>query len=347
MRSIRELAQTLSKSILAAMQQQFSHDRQLQKQVVVTLHGEPVDQQTLTISQMGLQTYLKYGESWKHKEKWSTLRDSMPANFSLDPQGFFVLYKENDANPIATVAAVKNEQKKVAYIGFYITRLDMRGRGYGWHLYEYVQADLERRGYVIGLNCFESMTPMYEKANFQKVTTDIVYKTETSPASSLSETGICVRNFADISDDRQLDALIAYDAKIFGNSRRNFLILMLSGEDTQCVVAYDDNQIKGYAISKERVLPPAKAGAGHAGSRVGPFYAENDRVAKVLLNEITRVSNLPVFMDTQMSYCSEVAAMLSQGVFSKVVSLDRCYRGRAPKPDSRVYGNTSLAFSHL
>src|SRR3990167_1613835 len=113
MRSIRELAQTLSKSILAAMQQQFSHDRQLQKQVVVTLHGEPVDQQTLTISQMGLQTYLKYGESWKHKEKWSTLRDSMPANFSLDPQGFFVLYKENDATPIATVAAVKNEQKKL------------------------------------------------------------------------------------------------------------------------------------------------------------------------------------------------------------------------------------------
>ena len=65
---------------------------------------------------------------WAAAEGWNPGLADAACFATVDPQGFFI--GELDGEPAATVSCV-NYDARFAFLGFYIVREDLRGRGYG------------------------------------------------------------------------------------------------------------------------------------------------------------------------------------------------------------------------
>src|ERR1700730_8692254 len=84
---------------------------------------------------------------WAAAEGWNPgLAD--PACFvTVDPEGFLV--GELDGAAAASISVI-NYAGRFSFLGFYIVRKDLRGRGYGWRIW---QAGMARAGSrIIGLD---------------------------------------------------------------------------------------------------------------------------------------------------------------------------------------------------
>ena len=65
---------------------------------------------------------------WAAAEGWNPGLADATCFASVDPEGFFI--GEIDGAPVATVSCV-NYGARFSFLGFYIVRADLRGRGYG------------------------------------------------------------------------------------------------------------------------------------------------------------------------------------------------------------------------
>src|SRR3979409_861909 len=84
-----------------------------------------------------------------------------PCFAAADPEGFFI--GELDGAPAATVSCV-NYDARFAFLGFYIVREDVRGRGYGLRIWNAAIAHAGVR--VIGLDGVAAQQENYKKSGF-------------------------------------------------------------------------------------------------------------------------------------------------------------------------------------
>ena len=66
---------------------------------------------------------------WAAVEGWNPGLADAACFVTVDPEGFFI--GELDGAPAATISCV-NYDERFAFLGFYIVRGDLRGRGYGF-----------------------------------------------------------------------------------------------------------------------------------------------------------------------------------------------------------------------
>src|SRR5215218_6139182 len=99
--------------------------------------------------------------NWAAAEGWNPgLADA--ACFAVaDPGGFFI--GEFEGAPAATVSCV-NYSASFAFLGFYIVREDLRGRGYGLRIWKAAIAHAGPR--VIGLDGVVTQQQNYRKSGF-------------------------------------------------------------------------------------------------------------------------------------------------------------------------------------
>src|SRR3981189_334598 len=89
---------------------------------------------------------------------------------AADPEGFFI--GELDGAPAATVSCV-NYGASFAFLGFYIVREDLRGRGYGLRVW---RAAIARAGpRVIGLDGVVAQQQNYRKSGFELAYANVRY----------------------------------------------------------------------------------------------------------------------------------------------------------------------------
>src|SRR3954447_14270634 len=98
---------------------------------------------------------------WAAAEGWNPGRRDAECFAVVDPQGFLV--GEVDGGPAAVISNV-NYDDRLAFLGLYIVRPDLRGRGYGLQIW---RAALEHSGArTVGLDGVVAQQANYRKAGF-------------------------------------------------------------------------------------------------------------------------------------------------------------------------------------
>src|SRR4051812_36531220 len=107
---------------------------------------------------------------WAAAEGWNPGLSDVACFAVVDPQGFLVA--EREGVPVATVSCV-NYDDRFAFLGFYIVRPELRGRGYGLRLWCAAMAHAGSR--VVGLDGVVAQQENYRKSGFSFAYANIRY----------------------------------------------------------------------------------------------------------------------------------------------------------------------------
>src|SRR5258705_4486744 len=149
--------------------------------------------------------------NWAAAEGWNPGLADDACFAAADPEGFFI--GELDGAPAATVSCV-NYGASFAFLGFYIVREDLRGRGYGLSLWRAAIAHAGAR--VIGLDGVVAQQQNYRRSGFELAYANVRYGgTVTAPHAP--QAGVIALT------DVPLATVAAHDATVFPAPRTAFL----------------------------------------------------------------------------------------------------------------------------
>lgn len=257
---------------------------------------------------------------WAAAEGWNPGLDDVERFLCADHDAF--IGAEVDDQVSGTVSCVLYGDR-YAFIGFYIVRPDLRGRGIGTRLFELALARAGDR--VIGLDGVLEQQPIYASLGFE-----LAHRNERWQGSGGGRMPGSLVALSSV--DR--DELAAYDEKIFGAPRRTFLDAWID-RPLGCALAYlHHGRLAGYAVLRDC----------REGMKIGPLFADDGDGAFDLLagTRATAGSGTPVFLD--VPHANEPARLLAEAELdAPVFETARMYRnGRPPEDTDRVYGVTTF-----
>src|SRR6476659_2818864 len=148
---------------------------------------------------------------WAAAEGWNPGLADDACFAAVDPEGFLI--GELDGAPAATVSCV-NYSASFAFLGFYIVREDLRGRGYGLRIWDAAIAHAGPR--VIGLDGVVAQQQNYRKSGFELAYSNIRYGGSVT-AFDANQAGVIALK------EIPLATVAAYDATVFPAARSAFL----------------------------------------------------------------------------------------------------------------------------
>lgn len=311
--------------------------------IKITAKQEPAKQ--LLLRTMSLAELAEVRATWIREEGWPGVRHGLGPTYSLDPQGFYLL--EKDQEKVASVSVVSYPAIKAAYLGFYVVPKSLRGNGYGDFAFNQAIAHtmLTREITTFGLNCFTTMSPLYKKWGFTTYTVDSIWKFTASTNNIYSDANAVdtIKSTDSISQDF-FKQLVQYDAEVFGADRADFLGNYINKPDTITVVYIDNNKIQGYGIISSREPVQEEP---HASYRVGPLYAQDGTIAENLLQHLIAATKLnpneSVYLETPGTN-PHAAPIITKFGFVEIYKMDKMYKGEPPKHDEkRIFCYNSLA----
>src|SRR6266480_5644698 len=114
--------------------------------------------------------------NWAAAEGWNPGFADDACFAAADPEGFFI--GELEGTPAATVSCI-NYGASFSFLGFYIVRGDLRGRGYGLRIWNAAIAHARPR--TIGLDGVVAQQGNYRKSGFQLAYANIRYGGSVAP----------------------------------------------------------------------------------------------------------------------------------------------------------------------
>src|SRR5712692_5275857 len=119
---------------------------------------------------------LAVAADWAAAEGWNPGHRDAECFATVDPHGFLI--GELDGAPAATISCV-NYDKRFAFLGFYIVRPELRGRGYGLRIWNAAIAHAGTR--AIGLDGVVAQQENYQKSGFVLAYPNIRYGGRVAP----------------------------------------------------------------------------------------------------------------------------------------------------------------------
>src|SRR5215831_14844979 len=116
---------------------------------------------------------------WAAAEGWNPGRADAACFGTVDPQGFLI--GELDGRAAATISCV-NYDDRFAFLGFYIVRPDLRGRGYGLRMWKAAMSHSSSR--TVGLDGVVAQQDNYRKSGFRLAYPNIRYGGTIGPLSA-------------------------------------------------------------------------------------------------------------------------------------------------------------------
>ena len=258
---------------------------------------------------------------WAAAEGWNPGLDDGERFFAADADAFFAA--EHDGEIGGTVSCALYGPQ-YAFIGFYIVRTDLRGRGIGTQLFDRALARAGDR--VVGLDGVLEQQPVYASLGFE-----LAHRNERWRGSGGGERP---DNLVDIAGV-EFDALLAYDAAVFGAPRERFLRAWLDREPGHVLASLrGDGGLAGYAV-----LRPCREGM-----KIGPLFADDGNLAATLLAGMRTVAGAGTTVFLDVPHANPAALALAQHhLEAPVFETARMYRGGRPPEDlSRVFGISSF-----
>lgn len=268
---------------------------------------------------------------WAANEGWEPGQGDSEPFHGADPQGFHL--GDINGETAALISAVRYDTY-FAFIGFYIVRRDLRGRGLGHQIWDHGLATVEDR--VLGLDGVLEQEDSYSQAGFERshLTTRYsgsIHQVRHSLAHARMDR-VCEVEQSQIDSE----SLIDFDALHVPDRRSSFIRGWTVREPTrQTAVALDGGLFLGYATVRQ--VP--------GGSRVGPLFAADDEVAGELMRWCVEVAHTwgDTFQLDVPDFNPGARGIVERLDMAPGFSCVRMYRG-TPRSiqTSGVYANTTF-----
>ena len=258
---------------------------------------------------------------WAAAEGWNPgLRDA-PCFSLVDPDGFLI--GELDSAPAATISCV-NYSTSFAFLGFYIVREDLRGRGHGLRIWNAAVAHASPR--VIGLDGVVAQQQNYRKSGFKRAYANVRYG-GTVVAPDPQRVSVVPLN------DVPLALVAADDATVFPAPRIQFLRAWIGSPGHVARALVRDDRLAAWGV-----IRPCRMG-----SKIGPLVGDDrDAVEAVLAALVASSTNSEIFLDVPSINRDAIALAEDLGL-APVFETARMYTGEIPPLRlERVFGVTTF-----
>ncbi|MFJ8539556.1 GNAT family N-acetyltransferase [Streptomyces sp. NPDC093591] len=257
---------------------------------------------------------------WAADESWNPGLADGPAFFAQDPDGFFL--GRIAGEPVSAISVV-NYGTDYAFLGCYLVRPDLRGRGHGLTTWKTALAHAGSR--TIGLDGVVAQQDNYRRSGFELAHRTARF-TGTAPALEVPADVRAVRS-EDLAD------ITAYDGTCTPADRPRFLAHWLTGSGHHAVVRRSGDRVTGYGVIRP----------GHDCPRIGPLFADTAEDARAVFAALTAdVAGREVAIDVPEPNAAAVALAEEAG-FTPSFETARMYTGPVrPYAEERVFGVTTL-----
>ena len=259
---------------------------------------------------------------WAAAENWNPGLTDARAFVVADPRGFLI--GRMDGEPVTCISVVRYGEA-FGFLGMYIARSDVRGRGLGYRTWQAGMARLTGR--TVALDGVVAQQDNYRRSGFHLAWTNVRFE---GPAPDVeAPPGVRIVDARDIP----FDQLAAYDRRFFGAPRDAFLAAWISVPARSARVAVRHGDIVGFAVLRD----------AYAASRVGPLFAADGSIALALVSSLAReraaatvAVDVPGVNEPALAWAEAAGWMPS-------FETARMYAGQAPEIDrSGLFGITSL-----
>ncbi len=256
---------------------------------------------------------------WAAAEGWNPGRADASCFASVDPAGFLVGVQAGE--PASTISVV-NYDDRFAFLGLYIVRPDLRGRGFGWRTWQAAVA--HAGGRTIGLDGVVAQQENYRKSGFELAYNNVRYGG--APAS--------LRRSADTVPlaEAPFDLIEQDDATVFPAARGSFLHHWIAapGHVGRAL-------LRGGRLVAWGVIRPCRRGR-----KIGPLFADDRSAAEAVFAALVGEAGGEVFLDVPQPNDAAVALAVAHGL-SPVFETARMYSGPIrPVALARVFGVTTF-----
>lgn len=258
---------------------------------------------------------------WAAAEGWNPgLRDG-PSFFAQDPEGFFI--GRVDGEPVSAISVV-NYDEVYAFLGFYLVRPDLRGRGHGLATWRTALAHAGTR--TVGLDGVVAQQDNYRRSGFEHAHRTLRYVGPVPGGGPRPSRVLPV-------EAAGLRAITAYDATCYPADRPRFLDSWLTTPGHRALARIVDGCVTGYGV-----LRPA-----HGALRVGPLFADTRADAEEIFDALTaEADGVPVIIDVPEIQPHAVALAEARGM-KPTFPTARMYTGPVREMDhEKVFGVTTL-----
>ena len=298
---------------------------------------------------------------WAAAEGWNPGRADAACFATVDPRGFLI--GELGGEPAATISCV-NYDASFAFLGFYIVRPQLRGRGYGLRIWNAAVAHAGSR--TIGLDGVVAQQENYRKSGFTLAYPNIRYGGTIAPAarradepgsgrvssarSRASSDALCAPTIesprwplASLASAPPTDVIPlaevpfasveADDASVFPAPRRAFLRAWIETR----------GHVGRALLRKDRLAAWGVIRPSRTGCKIGPLVADDRAAAEAVLAAlVTAVGGGEIFLDVPS--VNRDAVELAQGHgLAPVFETARMYTGPIrPLRLERVFGVTTF-----
>lgn len=258
---------------------------------------------------------------WAAAEGWNPGLDDAACFATVDREGFLI--GEIDGAPATTISCV-NYDPHFSFLGFYIVRPDLRGKGHGLRIWNAAIAHAGSR--VIGLDGVTAQQHNYEKSGFVHAYPNIRYGgvvgAPTAPCG----------NIVDLKAV-PISKIEASDASVFPAPRAAFLQKWIGSADHVGRALLRDGELAGWGV-----IRPCRTGF-----KIGSLVADDRKAAEDLLSSLLLAAgNSEVFLDVPSVNQDAVALAQSLGL-APVFETARMYTDAiAPLRIDRVFGVTTF-----
>lgn len=254
---------------------------------------------------------------WAAIEGWNPGLDDAACFATVDPGGFLI--GEIDGEPAATISCV-NYDPRFAFLGFYIVRPDLRGRGYGLQIWNAAIAHAGPR--TIGLDGVVAQQRNYERSGFVHAYANVRYGGALAAANTTR---------ADIIDlaTIPLAQVAASDALVFPAPRPAFLQSWIGAPGH-----IGRGMIRDGKLAAWGVIRPCRTG-----HKIGPLVAVDRAAAESVLSALVdAIGGGEMFLDVPSINADAVALATELGL-APVFETARMYTGPIPPLRlDRVFG---------
>lgn len=258
---------------------------------------------------------------WAAAEGWNPGLDDAASFAAVDPHGFLIA--EFDGKPAATISCV-NYSDRFSFLGFYIVRPDLRGRGFGLRIWKEAIAHAGRR--VIGLDGVVAQQDNYRKSGFAYAHANIRYGGSVAPPPAMPEGVVAL-------GEVPFAAVEASDATVFPAPRTAFLRSWIGTSGHVGCGLMREGRLAGWGVVR-----PCRAGR-----KIGPLVADDRAAAETILSALqARSGGGEIFLDVPAINPEAVALARNLGL-APVFETARMYTGPIPPlRTARVFGVTTF-----
>ena len=256
---------------------------------------------------------------WAAAEGWNPgLADQRPFA-SVDPEGFLV--GELDGAP-AAIISVANYDARFAFLGFYIVRSELRGRGLGLRVWEAGMSHAGAR--TVGLDGVVAQQDNYRKSGFKFAYNNIRYG-GTAPRLAARPATVPLSQVP-------FETVVGQDATVFPATRPAFLRAWLTTPGHIGRALLRDGRLAAWGV-----IRPCRSGC-----KIGPLVADDRAAAEAVFAALVSNAGGEVFLDVPQPN-TEAVALAETHDLKPVFETARMYSGSIRDVAlERVFGVTTF-----